>query len=611
MTPPKAKKDSGKAATQKRAAKRATTKRGTETAETQGTGELNPAGTVGTALITRDSFTDLPVQFTIRDGTAYFEGDIILGSVDQLNATTEASRQDAKDVTQGLHRGVKPGSPVSNVDVAQGQPQSAVVIPGSNFRWPGGRIPFEVNATLTPAAQTGLTAAITHWQDRTRMSFRPRLATDTAWLNCQDATGCSSWVGRQGNRQDVNLSSTCGFAATVHELGHAVGLWHEQSREDRDRFVSILWANIQPAQQHNFNQHITDGDDVGGYDYGSIMHYGATAFGTTDPATGRTRTTIVPIQTLPPGTIIGQRNGLSVGDRAAVAQMYGAVYPGPGNTWVGRFEGGSREQLLHYSPARQVWHLGRTNNGVLTFTQVGDTSGFGDLDDGRPFWVGDFTGGGTTDLLFYYPGDDNWWLGTMQNGALVWSLVGNTAGFGHGINDGRPFWVGDFTGGGTTDLLFYHPGDDNWWLGSIKNVSAEPAICAQMRQKIAAEQQTIRDLQAQKRGLNPRDRGDLLEIRSINLEITAHRQVITAAQGTLSQNSCPLTPNPGGQQIAWSHVGNTAGFGHGINDGRPFWVGDFTGEGTTDILFHFRGDLNWWRGDLANGTLGWSLAATW
>ena len=132
-----------------------------------------------------------------------------------------------------------------------------------------------------------------------------------------------------------------------------------------------------------------------------------------------------------------------------------------------------------------------------------------------------------------------------------------------------------------------------------------------MRQKIAAEQQTIRDLQAQKRGLNPRDRGDLLEIRSINLEITAHRQVITAAQGTLSQNSCPLTPNPGGQQIAWSHVGNTAGFGHGINDGRPFWVGDFTGEGTTDILFHFRGDLNWWRGDLANGTLGWSLAATW
>ena len=46
-----------------------------------------------------------------------------------------------------------------------------------------------------------------------------------------------------------------------------------------------------------------------------------------------------------------------------------------------------------------------------------------------------------------------------------WSHVGNTAGFGHAINDGRPFWIGDFTGNGSTDVLFYFPGDDNWWLG--------------------------------------------------------------------------------------------------------------------------------------------------
>jgi hypothetical protein len=51
------------------------------------------------------------------------------------------------------------------------------------------------------------------------------------------------------------------------------------------------------------------------------------------------------------------------------------------------------------------------------------------INDGRPFWIGDFTGGGTADVLFYYPGDDNWWLGSVQNGQLNWTLVGNTAGF--------------------------------------------------------------------------------------------------------------------------------------------------------------------------------------
>ena len=69
---------------------------------------------------------------------------------------------------------------------------------------------------------------------------------------------------------------------------------------------------------------------------------------------------------------------------------------------------------------------------------------------------------------------------------------------------------------------------------------------------------------------------------------------------------------PGGQrQLSWSLAGNTAGFGHGINDGRPFWIGDFTGDGAADVLFHFRGDLNWWRGDLPGGSFSWTLAATW
>ncbi len=123
-------------------------------------------------------------------------------------------------------------------------------------------------------------------------------------------------VGRRGGPQNITLGSGCLTGNTIHEIGHTVGLWHEQSREDRDIFVRIVWANIDPSMQHNFAQHIADGDDLGAYDFGSIMHYPATAFSINGQAT------IVALQTLPPGVVMGQRSGLSAADIVGVHMMY-------------------------------------------------------------------------------------------------------------------------------------------------------------------------------------------------------------------------------------------------------------------------------------------------
>jgi hypothetical protein len=104
----------------------------------------------------------------------------------------------------------------------------------------------------------------------------------------------------------------------------------------------------------------------------------------------------------------------------------------------------------------------------MRWSLVGNTAGFGNLADGRPIWSGDFEGQGRSGVMFYYPGDGNWWFSSLNGGQLAWSLVTNTKGFGN-LADGRPIYVANFSKPKQIDALFFHPADNNWWLGSAVN----------------------------------------------------------------------------------------------------------------------------------------------
>lgn len=225
-------------------------------------------------------------HYEIIQGLAIFEGDILLGAVDSKGAIPRNMS------ARGLAR-----------EDAFG-------------RWPDGIVPYMPPTSNSDIQQANIELAIEHWMERSRITFVERTEENAEqyphYLRFASSNGCASYVGMQGGEQSVMVSDGCTPGSIIHEIGHALGLFHEHTRSDRDSYVQINWDEIVNGKDINFKLQNVGTRNYGPYDYGSIMHYGEYFF------SNSTTPTIV----VPDGVEIGQRIQLSDIDASSVDQMY-------------------------------------------------------------------------------------------------------------------------------------------------------------------------------------------------------------------------------------------------------------------------------------------------
>lgn len=226
--------------------------------------------------------------------------------------------------------------------------------------WLEGVIYYMLHKSIDPHTESIITQAIHELEHKTCLHFE--FVSSVYLFDHIEFTGegdnCLSNIGKIGGKQLVRLPDTAyGTIITcrthgivLHEILHVLGIWHEQSRPDRNKYVQVLESNIQTGRQRNFNTRSGEEVDSHGivYDYGSIMHYNLNAFSSNGNPTLQIINMKEYIQQGQPA--VGEIKRLSKRDIAQIRRVYncpGSGIPGYLRIYIKIIHGVHKNQKYH------------------------------------------------------------------------------------------------------------------------------------------------------------------------------------------------------------------------------------------------------------------------
>ena len=210
--------------------------------------------------------------------------------LDRVTGMVYSDYEDNSDIVMALPDGVPPGYMLIEGDI---------IVPEDFFTrraayqtnlWTNNDVPYEFDANVTTANRTLMLAAMQEWENISDAQFFQCPGNTCAgnqgnFLHIQNSTRNSSFVGMITGRQVVNIFNWNFRFIMAHELGHALGYWHEHQRADQNQFLQIHPGNANPAQCNAacFTTNFDPGapNNYGPFDFDSVMHYGECAFAIT------------------------------------------------------------------------------------------------------------------------------------------------------------------------------------------------------------------------------------------------------------------------------------------------------------------------------------------
>ena len=242
----------------------------------------------------------------------------------------------------------------------------------------------------------------------------------------------------------------------LHELGHTSGLFHEQSRPDRDSNVTVIPNCIDPLKAYNFDIFGSEGMKIGPYEIGSVMHYGSNAF--IDPA--KTATCTATMTRKDGTTFAAQRDHLTGLDQAGIDTIYQAwTLRLPAVDW----DGDGYDDISIWRPSNKSFYVRMRSNGATYPTK----GAFGE-DTDVPVAM-DYDADGKGDRAVFRPRTGQWFIEpttscvngpydppntppSCSTNTIQWGLTGDVP------------TPGDFNGNGAAEPAVFRPSEGRWYF---------------------------------------------------------------------------------------------------------------------------------------------------